>query len=124
MSRILIHEPRPASHALGSMLAARGDEIVVCRDRHTLLDALIDHRPDLVVYVLNAPLVDLAVLSLLRRVAPSLPLILLGGPAGLEARRSVQDLNPTYFGVLPLEAHELTDAVSGALDRHRHALAS
>jgi hypothetical protein len=67
--------------------------------------------------------VDLGTLWALRRVAPTLPIILLGGPAGLEARRSVQELKPTYYGVFPLEPSELADAVRGVLQHHGRAIA-
>ena len=41
--------------------------------------------------------------------------ILLGGPADLEVRRTVQELRPTYYAVFPLDPSELRDAVAGAL---------
>ena len=78
-------------------------------------DALAARRPDLIVYVMDDLTTDLAVLSVVRRAAARLPIILLGGPAGIEVRRSVQEIKPTYFGVFPLEPAELRDAVRGAL---------
>ena len=100
------------------MLAGEGHEIVVCQGREALFDQLTERRPDVLVYVLGDLIVDLGVLALLRRVAPKLPIILLGGPAELEARRSVQELKPTYYGVFPLDPAELSDAVHGALSPH------
>lgn len=125
MSRILIHEPRQNRDECSALLANQGHGVVVCEDRESLIGALAERRADVLVYVLSDLMADLAVLTLLRRVAPTLPIILLGAPAGLEARRSVQELKPTYYGVFPLEPSELGDAVRGALDnRNGRALVS
>jgi len=117
VSRVLVHEARRTSDDF-SGLAGEGHEVVVCTGREALFDQLTERRPDVLVYVLGDLTVDLAVLSLLRRVAAKLPIILLGGPAGIEARRSVQELKPVYYGVFPLEPAELSEAVSGALGHH------
>jgi DNA-binding response OmpR family regulator len=117
MSRILILQPPPHDECRQA-LSTCGHELVVCADQEALFDALAERRPDALVYVLTDPNVDLRVLLLLRRITPSLPIILLGADAGLEARRSVQVLNPTYYGVFPLDPSELSEAVRCALD-HR-----
>jgi len=119
----LIYEPRPDGE--GPILqAGAGHDVVVCHTREALLDALAVRRPDLLVYVLEDQIADIAVLSLVRRMSADLPIILLSAPAGLEARRSVQELKPTYYGVFPLEPTELRDAVRGALDHHCRAAVS
>ena len=123
MSRILIYEPRHGPHDWPRLLAPEGHDVVVCTGREALFDALALRRPDLIIYVLGDLSLDLGVLWVVRRVAAALPIILLGGPSGLEARRSVQELKPTYYGVFPLEPAELSDAVRGALG-HRHPHAS
>ncbi len=120
MSRILIHEPRHGTHDWSRLLAPDGHDVVVCTGREALFDALGLRRPDLMIYVLGDLALDLGVLWVVRRVTATLPIILLGGPSGLEARRSVQELKPTYYGVFPLEPAELGDAVRGALN-HRNA---
>ena len=117
MSRILIHEPNPDRDERLCLLAGKGQDIVVCRDRESLVGAMAERRPDVLVYVLKDLADDLGLLALLRRVAPMLPIILLGGPTDLASRRSIQELKPTYYGVFPLETSELTDAVRGALHR-------
>jgi len=90
-----------------------------------LFDALTLHRPDLIIYVLGDLSLDLGVLWVVRHMSATLPIILLGGPTGIEARRSVQELRPVYFGVFPLEPAELSEAVRGALSHERRgALAS
>ena len=121
MSRILIFEPRHDIDEYQVMLSGQGHQVVVCPNRESLFDAIAERRPDLLVYVLGDLGTDLGVLSVLRRVSPKLPLILLGGPSGLEARRSVQELKPTYYGVFPLEPTELSDAVRGALHHAQRA---
>ncbi len=118
MSRVLVHETRHHADDFSGLLAGDGHEVVVCTGREALFDQLAERRPDVLVYVLGEIVVDVAVLSLLRRVAPRLPIILLGGPSGLEARRAVQDLKPVYFGVFPLEPAELSEAVRAALGGH------
>ena len=117
MSRILIHEPRRSRQDWCRNLADEGHEVVVCTGREALFDALAASRPDLIIYVLRDLPLDLGVLWVVRRIASKLPIILLGGPAGLEARRNVQELKPTYYGMFPLEPAELSDVVRSVL-RH------
>jgi DNA-binding NtrC family response regulator len=121
MSRILIHEPRQDRHDWAQMLAVGGHDVVVCHGREALFDAMTLRRPDLIIYVLADLPLDLGVLWVVRRMAPALPIILLGGPTGLEARRSVQELRPVYFGMFPLDPAELSEAVRGALGHERRA---
>lgn len=120
MSRILIHEPRPTSDECRSLLAGEGHEVIVCRDRESLFDAMAEERPDVLVYVLGNLELDVGVLTVVRRAATQLPLILLGGPSDLATRRSVQDLKPIYNAMFPLEPSELSDAVRGALACRLH----
>jgi DNA-binding response OmpR family regulator len=117
MSRILICESRRSSREWCRNLAEEGHDTVVCTGREALFDALATKRPDVIVYALGDLTLDLGVLWVVRRMAPTLPIILLGGPAGLDVRRSVQELKPAYFGMFPLEPAELSDAVRSVL-RH------
>jgi len=121
----MIYQPRPIGDEGQAVLNRQGHEVVACENREALFEAMAQRRPDIVVYVLGDELaLDLGLLSMLRRLAPSLPIILLGGPAGIEARRTVQDLKPTYYGVFPLDPTELADAVRGALSPHGRAPAA
>jgi len=117
VSRILIYEPNESHepHLFG--LSDKGREVVACHDRESLVGALSDRRPDVLVYAIRDLADDLVLLTDLRRIAPSLPIILLGGPIDLAMRRAIQELKPTYYGVLPLEGTELRDAVRGAVQR-------
>ena len=121
MSRILIHQPNPDQDEPLSLLEAKGHEIILCRTREALVVALTDRKADVLVYVFKDVADDVPLLAHLRRIAPTLPIILLGGPDDLAWRRSIQDLKPTYYGVFPLESFELRDAVRGVLERARLA---
>jgi DNA-binding response OmpR family regulator len=115
VSRIVIFEPRPGCDDCRAMLEDSGNEVVVCDGAESLFASLLMHRPDVLVYVLGDLQRDLSVLGLVRRAVAGLPLILLGGPSELAARRSVQELMPVYYGVFPLDPAELSEAVRGAL---------
>jgi len=117
MSRILIHDPNDRPDECLSLPSSAKEEVITCKDHEALVGALADRRPDVLVYVIKDLAEDLQLLTLLRRVAPSLPLILVAGPTDLDSRRKIQELKPTYYGVLPLERFELIDAVRGALQR-------
>jgi hypothetical protein len=119
MSRILVFDPRDEREQCARELAHDGLDLVVCQEREALLESFSERRPDAIVYVLGEWGADRCVLSMLRRVAPNLPMILVGGPAGIDARRAVQELRPTYYAVFPLEPLELCNAIRGALDRRR-----
>jgi DNA-binding NtrC family response regulator len=122
MSQVLILEPRETPIGCRALLAGLKHHVDICGDRTALLEALSIRRPDLVIYVLNDLPSDLAFLSLLRRISSSLPIIVLGADSSLEARRSVQDMRPTYFGVFPLEPCELANAVRSALSHRKDPL--
>jgi DNA-binding response OmpR family regulator len=117
VSRILIYEPRRSRQEWCRPLAVDGHDLVVCSGREALFDGLAARRPDVMIYVLGDLPLDLGVLWVVRRIAAKLPIILLGGQTGLDARRSVQELKPAYYGMFPLEPAELSDAVRGVL-RH------
>ena len=121
MSRIVIHDPNRDDGEILAMLAGGWQEVITCRDCKALVAALAERPPDVLVYVIENLVEDLRLLATVRRVAPMLPIILLGGSTDLVARRSIQELKPTYYGVFPLDKSELMDAVHGALQRARAA---
>jgi DNA-binding response OmpR family regulator len=124
MSQVLILEPRETPVGCQKLLTGLNHDIDVCQDRACLLETLSVRRPNLVIYVLRDLPSDLAFLSLLRRISSSLPIIVLGDDSSLEARRSVQEIRPTYFGVFPLEPSELANAVRSALSHRKDPLRS
>jgi DNA-binding NtrC family response regulator len=88
---------------------------VCCDDCEEMLSEVVQHPPDVVVYeVRPGSASDLAVLRLLRRVAPRLPFVLVGeGQA--PAWEVPAELAPLYRSPLPVEADGLREAVHSAL---------
>ena len=117
MPRIVIHEPDAQHDSCYALLTHETEDVVVCRNQESLIRALSSRKPDVLIYVLGDIDRDLGFLRQLRGAAPTLPIILLGGPTDLKARRTIQELRPTYFGVFPLEDSELNEAVLGVLHR-------
>lgn len=119
MSRIVVYETRLGDeHPALSLLKDEGFELVACTDGETLLEEVVQRRPDVLIYGLkpDSP-ADLAVLQLLRRAAPELPFVLLASESSLATQRLVQNLRPIYYAVCPVEGTELRDAVRAALAR-------
>jgi DNA-binding response OmpR family regulator len=105
-------------HPALSLLKDEGFELIACTDGETLLEEVVQHRPDALIYGIKPDTPqDLAVLQLLRRAAPELPLVLLASEGSLSTQRLVQSLRPIYYAVCPIEAAELRDAVRAALAR-------
>jgi hypothetical protein len=101
-------------------LAATGIESRVSESDPGLLEEVVRHPPDVLVFELaDDPANDLAFLKLIRRLYPILPLVILGQGGRLGTRRLVQGLNPVYFGVVPVDGVEIEEAVTAALRRVR-----
>jgi DNA-binding NtrC family response regulator len=88
---------------------------VCCDDCEEMLSEIVQHPPDVVVYeVRPGSASDLAVLCLLRRVAPRLPFVLVG-----EGQAPTWDvpaeLAPLYRSPLPVEGRGLRKVVRCAL---------
>jgi len=65
---------------------------------------------------------DLAVLQLLKRVAPDVPFVLITSEGSLRVERLVRGLRPVYYAVQPVDADEIVAAVQAALARrHRQS---
>ena len=86
-----------------------------CDDCEEMLSEVVQHPPDVVVYEVRPQSAsDLAVLRLLRRVAPRLPLVLLGeGPAPIWDVPA--ELAPLYRLPLPVEKRGLRTVVRRAI---------
>ena len=88
---------------------------VSCDDCAEMLSEVVQHPPDVVVYEVRPESVsDLAVLRLLRRVAPRVPLVLVGG-GRTPAWEFPAELAPLYRSPLPVEERGLRKAVRRAL---------
>jgi hypothetical protein len=83
-----------------------------------MLSEVASHRPDVVVYEIRPEsLSDLAVLRLLRRIAPHLPFVLVGEGLAPEAENPAE-LAPLYRPLPRSEEAGLREAVHSALAGH------
>jgi DNA-binding NarL/FixJ family response regulator len=57
---------------------------------------------------------DLAVLQLLKRVAPEVRMVLIAS-ASLKTERTLRELRPVYYAVQPVGEEEMVEAVRAAL---------
>jgi DNA-binding NtrC family response regulator len=105
-----------------SLLNHEEYQLATCDDGAGLLEGLMARRPDAVVYVVRPDCPqDLAVLQLLRRMAPALPIVVLSHQASLDLRRTVQNMRPIYYADVPVDATEIRAAVHSALARRSTA---
>jgi DNA-binding NarL/FixJ family response regulator len=116
---IVVSEPRGLGGTpLASQLDPNTYEIAWCNEEEGVLDQVIQRRPHALVFALGESCQsDLALLFLLRRVAPGVPLILVAPTASLETQKLIQDLRPTYYVVRPVDQTELDEAVAAAIAR-------
>jgi DNA-binding NtrC family response regulator len=120
MSRVVLCACGASSRdALRGALEPSEFDLVCCAQGDALLEEALARRPDTVVYELrsDAP-ADLALLRLLRRVMPDVPLVLMAGDESLATQKLVRELRPIYYAVEPLDAGEILSAVRSALARH------
>jgi DNA-binding NtrC family response regulator len=112
MSRVMLFR------CLAAVVRALLDEdlsFVCCDDCEELLSEVVQHPPDVVVYEIRPESVsDLAVLRLLRRVAPRLPVVLVG-EGRAPAWEVPAELAPLYRSPLPVERRGLRKVVRSAL---------
>ena len=112
MSRVMLYHCQAAE---ASALLDQDLNFVCCDDSEELLSEVALHPPDVVVYeVRPRSASDLAVLRLLRRVAPRVPFVLVGESQAL-TRVLPAELEPLYRSPLPVEEAGLREAVHCAL---------
>src|SRR5690242_7312260 len=73
--------------SLLAALHARDWSVIACEDGAALLELVLTQRPDAVVVGLAGAAADVQLLSLLRRIAPRVPLILVAGDSDLALQR-------------------------------------
>ena len=112
MSRVMLFHCQAAEERA---LLDEDLSFVCCDDCEELLSEVVQHPPDVVVYEVRPESVsDLAVLWLLRRVAPRLPLVLVG--EGRAAPPDVSaELAPLFRSPLPVRRRSLRNVVRSAL---------
>lgn len=116
---IVVCEAHPgASDAVSGMLDAEGFLVHRSTDDETLIEATASHAPRAIVYVLAHDLgVDIALLQLLRRVVPDVPLVLIGAPHPTLAAR-LAPVHPVHVTHAPFDAHVLGSALRDAIASH------
>lgn len=103
---------------LTGALAVEGIRVASCPDGEQLIETLLREKPDAVVHVLRPdPHEDMALLRLVRRAAPDIPLILLAESGSLEIQRQLIELRPIFYDVVPVGPEDLLDAVRSAIER-------
>mgnify|MGYP001576499640 CR=1 FL=1 len=115
MSRvILFHCQATAEHAL----LDEDVSFVHCDESEEMLSEVASHPPDAVIYEIRPEsLSDLAVLRLLRRIAPHLPFVLVGESLAPETEIPAE-LAPLYRPSPRSEEAGLREAVHSALSGH------
>jgi DNA-binding response OmpR family regulator len=123
LSRVLVYECCPEQEvSIQALLQQDDHDLVACEDGEKLLEAVMARKPDVVVYVFKPDCQDdLGVLQLLRRLAPTVPLIVLANESSLRLQRLVSEWRPMYYAVAPIEPAELRSAVQSALVRRKSA---
>ena len=106
-------------------LTADGHRVIHGASRDLLLEDLVQHRPDVLIFMLRAQqAADLAVLHLVRRRMPDLPVVMVADESSLHTERAVRELRPVYYAVAPVEGEELREAVRAALASRSRTVAA
>jgi DNA-binding response OmpR family regulator len=106
--------------AVAEKLAQSGYDVRRCTDEMSLIETSVASRPRAIVYELHHELpVDLAVLSLVRRVLPHIPLVVVAGALAEHAIRVLRAIDPTVLAHEPVDRAELIAAVRSAMRRSR-----
>lgn len=95
-------------------------DVEACASGEALIEMALRRPPEAVVYVIRPESdSDFAVLRLLRRVLPEVPLVIVACEPSLALQAMVRELRPVYYGVQPLDGDELRTAVADALRARR-----
>jgi len=118
-ARIVVYECCPAGGAsLVGLLEGEGRTIDCCSDAESLLDRVCTRHADAIVAVLRRECrSDFGVLQLVRRLAPTTPIIFVATDTTLQVESVARELQPLYYAVAPLDPDELWAAVESALSR-------
>lgn len=106
--------------ALEEVVRAAGHDLVVTAVGSEAVKASLDRNPAVAVIDLDlAELSGLAVIEILQRARPHLPLVVLAGDASMEVGRRVLEKGVFYFLVKPADGSEVLAAVESALAARR-----
>ena len=119
--RILVFaRPGELAGQVREVLESNGCDVQHISADESFLESVVRHPPEAVLFALQADVaVDLPLLQLLRRVNQQVPLILLGHEGTLGERQRLQGFQPAYYALLPLDPHELADAVLSVAHRRK-----
>jgi DNA-binding NtrC family response regulator len=122
---VVVCESRPGhGESVAALLVSIGYDVRLCSDEEALIEAMAARPPRAVVYELRHQVpVDLAILSLVRRVLPGVPLVVVSGPLSEHAVRSLRAVNPLLLTHDPVDFEELRAAVRRAVARSRRRVA-
>ena len=97
-------------------LVEAGYEVRCCADEESLIEAVATSAPGAVVYELRHQLpVDMAILALLRRVLPGVPLVLLTSESEGPSLRALRAMRPAVLAHEPVGREGLHAAVKKAV---------
>ena len=118
---VVVCESHPGhADAVAGQLLEYGYDVRRCADELALIETSVASRPRAIVYELHHDLpVDLAVLSLVRRVLPHIPLVVVAGALAEHAIRVLRAIDPTVLEHEPVDRAELIAAMRRAMRRSR-----
>lgn len=120
---VILHAPPGAiADDTRQGLLAAGARVSCTQRDEELLEALVREHATALVLALRSELAsDVALLTLVRRVSPSVPLVLLGHADSVGDRQVLQRFQPHFYALEPCDPVELVEAVLGSRRRRRSA---
>jgi DNA-binding NtrC family response regulator len=106
--------------SVAEMLRDEGWAVTYCSGCEALLESVSEHRPRAIVYVLAHQIaVDLALLALLRQVAPDLPVVVVASAELHSHAGRLDAAHPVVLEQSPADRFRLRNALRAALMRPR-----
>jgi DNA-binding response OmpR family regulator len=117
--------PGDLADTVRDVLGRSGCEVQHIAADEPFLESVVRHPPEAVLFALQRDVTaDLPLLQLLRRVNAQVPLLLMSHEGTLGERQRLQCFQPTYYLLLPLDPHELAEAVLSVANRKRPSAAA
>lgn len=122
---LLFARPGDLADTVREVLEENACEVQHIAAEEPFLESVVRHPPEAVLFALQRDVTtDLPLLQLLRRVNGQVPLVLMGHEGTLGERQRLQCFQPTYYLLLPLDRHELAEAVRSVAQRRRPSAAA
>lgn len=114
---LVVCEAHPGrSEGVAQALAGFGYDVRCCGDEEALIEAVSSRHPTAVVYELHHQvLVDLAILALVRRVLPDIPLVLVAGETAEPTVHALRAIHPAVVAHGPVGPDDLREALRGVI---------